>query len=425
MPATRPSVRREPARDPANSPPAADVHPHPTRRPVQRIAILTLCALGACADTTKPRTIDTKREIQVADTDLQLRATQQQRFGLRPMGATNAAPGANAPAANDTPELKWTLPKGWTEKPTSNLRQANFQVAGDPKAECYMTMLGGEGGGLAANLNRWRTQMHQPAYTAEELAALPTIELFGRPATFVDISGDFTGMNATEKLTGQRLVGLALVEPGGSVFLKMTGPANVVGEQLDAFKALAKSFHLEARARDPHAGLDPHAGVDMGDGSMKPPPPSGTTSTENRANGIAWTPPAGWTRAPDRSTRVCSYMVDGKDDLQCYITVLAGDAGGALANVNRWRKQLGRDDLTQADLAALPQGKMLGVPAVLVEIPGKASADSTTADDALLLGAVCVRPRDSVFVKLSGPSARVAAQRESFRAFCASLVEAP
>lgn len=425
MPAHRPYARATPAQVPSNSPAAADVHPLLPRLPVHRLALFTFLALGACNDTTKPRTIDTKREIQVADTDLQLRATQQQRFGLRPMGPASTTPGANTPPADDTPALKWNLPPGWTEKPASAMRQANFQVPGDPKAECYMTMLGGEGGGLAANLNRWRTQMHQPAYTADELAKLPTLELFGRPATFVDISGDFTGMNATEKLTGQRLVGLALVEPGGSVFLKMTGPANVVGDQLEAFKQLASSFHLEARARDPHAAVDPHANVDMGDGSMKPPPPSGTTSTVNRGSGIAWTPPAGWTRAPDRSTRVCSYMVDGKDDLQCYITVLAGDAGGALANVNRWRKQLGRDDLTQADLAALPQGKMLGVPAVLVEIPGKASADSTTADDALLLGAVCVRPRDSVFVKLSGPSARVAAQRESFRAFCASLVEAP
>ena len=40
-------------------------------------------------------------------------------------------------------------------------------------------------------------------------------------------------------------------------------------------------------------------------------------------------------------------------------------------------------------------------------------------------GALCVRPSGSVFVKLSGPSARVAAQRAAFRSFCASLVEAP
>jgi hypothetical protein len=400
------------------------------------LGLLTLCALAACNDTTKPRTIDSKREIQIADADLHLRASQQQRFGLRPMGPASNAPGANGPgaSADATPQLAWDLPAGWTEKPLASMRQANFQVPGDPTAECYMTMLGGEGGGLAANVNRWRTQMHQPALSADEIAALPTSELFGRQATLVDISGDFAGMNATEKLANQRLVALALVEPGGSVFLKMTGPAGVIDAQLDAFLALAKSFRLQPPKGDPHAGFDPHSGVDphagldprsVGDGAMTPPPPSGTTSTANKAGGIAWTPPAGWTRAPDRSTRLCSFMVDGRDDLQCYITVLAGDAGGPLANVNRWRKQLGRDDLTEKDLAALPRGKMLGVNAVIVEIEGKASPDSTTSNDALMLGAVCVRPSGSVFVKLSGPSARVAAQRTAFREFCASLVEAP
>lgn len=410
---------------------AATVH-----RRARHLGVLTLLALAACNDTAKPRTIDSKREIQIAEADLHLRASQQQRFGLRSMGSANA-PGANAPGANatdDAPALAWDLPAGWTEKPLASMRQANFQLPGDPTAECYVTILGGEAGGLTANVNRWRTQMHLAALSAEEIAALPKSELFGRQATLVDFSGDFAGMNATEKLANQRLVALALVEPGGSVFLKMTGPAGVIGEQIDEFVALAKSFRFKPRERDPHAGFDPHSGVDphagldprsVGDGAMTPPPPSGTTSTANKAGGIAWTPPAGWTRAPDRSTRLCSFMVDGKDDLQCYITVLAGDAGGPLANVNRWRKQLGRDDLSEKDLAALPQGKMLGVNAVLVEIEGKTSADSTTSNDALLLGAVCVRPSGSVFVKLSGPNARVAAQRGAFRQFCASLVEAP
>jgi len=358
-----------------------------------------------CHDATATRQVELVRETTVQPGEWRLNADAMERFGLRSM----SAPGRDAAEEPELPRFAWDTPAGWKELPTSSMRLANFQVAGHPGAECYLTMLGGVGGGLAANVNRWRTQMNLPPMSSEDIEALPKGELFGRPATRVDLRGSFTGMNSSEKLPDYRMIGLIVVEPGGSLFLKMVGPDAVVGSQGEALEALAKSFRLsqpgEAAAPD----------------SPGAPQDTAAAPAANVADGLSWVLPAGWRRAPDRSMRLASFQVDEQGDVEASLTRLAGEGGGLLANVNRWRKQMSREDLTEQDLAQATRIPMLGGVGVLVEIESAADASSP----ALMLGALCVRPEGSVFVKLTGPRARIEAQREAFRAFSSSLSEAP
>ncbi|MFN0241975.1 MAG: hypothetical protein ACKVWV_03715 [Planctomycetota bacterium] len=379
-----------------------------------RTLFLVAC-VAACSEA--PRTFESSRDVTMAGTELRLGAETNERFGLRSPGSMRG----DAPSALDTvnasalqSDLAWTTPEGWIELPPRTMRAANFRVAGDERAECYLTLLSGEAGGLAANVNRWRTQMSQPPYSIDELRALTTSELLGRSAAFVDFTGTWTGMSSTDKQASYRLVGLLLVAPEGSAFLKMVGPDSVLATQIDAFRALAKSF----RERRGDTLLDPHGTASAVNQDSTPKPAAAdaaaTADSQGSASGLRWTVPAGWTRTPERATRVVSYAVDAERETECYVTVLAGDAGGLLANVNRWRKQIGLDEHTAERTASYETITMLGGEAHVVEF--------TSADGkGLLLGALYFAPERSVFVKLNGPSERVAAQREAFRAFCRSI----
>ena len=299
--------------------------------------------------------------------------------------------------------ITWSTPGGWVELPSTSMRAANFLVAGDERSECYLTVLDGDGGGLLANVNRWRGQMSLPPIDADELARLPRSPLFASPALRVDFEGTWTGMGGGQEREGHRLVGLLAVDGGRARFLKMTGPAEVLEHELDAFLALAASFREGRSPVDPHA--DPHAGL------------GGLPSSV-----LSWTAPEGWRRAPDRPMREVTFSLGEEDGAECYVTLLGGNGGGAFANVNRWRNQMGRVDLAADEFAGLQRIEMLGGEGVIVEVEGTYRGMGTElVERAVLLGAVCELADQAVFVKLVGREAVVRAAREDFLAFCRSL----
>ncbi len=153
------------------------------------------------------------------------------------------------------------------------------------------------------------------------------------------------------------------------------------------------------------AGLSPHGGMEA---------PMG------RAPTLAWDLPSGWKEAAAKPPVTAAFAVAGHDRIDASITVLPGSAGGMLPNLNRWRGQMGLQPMSDADAAALPHVKVLGVDAPLLQMDGsfKGAADSTMA-------AVAVeRPGSMAFVKMVGPSADVRGQMDAFRAFCTSLRDA-
>jgi len=362
-------------------------------RCAQRIIALALFALVSCSDRppghTIERTIERTQVVESAGIDLFAPSSAADRFGM------------SAPRPASAPELVWDTPPGWVELAPSAMRQANFRVAGDERAECYLTLLSGDAGGLVPNVQRWRAQMSLAPASQAELAALERAELFGREAALLDVAGTWTGMSGAERREDQRLVGLLLVDPNGSAFLKMVGPESVVATEIEAFRALARSLRLE---NEP-----------SGDGSVREPQ-SGPGDSAGSTADLAWTEPSGWRRAPARATRAVSYFVGEQGDTECYVTVLPGGAGGALANVNRWRAQLGLSELSASALAGLPRVPLLGAEGLLVEAEGAGEAAGT-----LLLGAILETEERSIFVKLSGPRAVVEPERPAFLSFCRSL----
>ena len=371
-----------------------------------------LWGLSGCAeqDHSGPRPITAERTwTPVGETRHANRDTAT-RFGY----------GQRQPQASAAHEgtLKWTTPEGWSELASSSMRQANFLVAGDERAECYLTMLAGEGGGILANINRWRGQMGLEPTDEAAIAGALRAPFLGSDAPVVDFSGTWSGMSGTENGEDYRLVGMLTLQGGRAFFLKMVGPAELIGTEKRAFLALAASFHEDHSdhnhgasdaGADPHAGLDP--GADIGAGLA--PGPSG---------GLTWTAPEGWRQSAPRAMRDVTFKLGPDDQTECYVSQLGGGAGGAFANINRWRGQMGQTSLSQHEFAALETIDMLGGTGTLVEVSGSFTGMSgEQVGDAALLGTVCPLPGRVVFVKLIGPQDVVTAARTDFIAFCKSL----
>jgi hypothetical protein len=105
---------------------------------------------------------------------------------------------------------------------------------------------------------------------------------------------------------------------------------------------------------------------------------------------------------------------------------LPGDAGGLRGNLDRWCDQVGRPPLTDEAFAALERIEVLGQRVPLLALEGDFTGmDGATRSGHGLLGVACIRPGESVFVKLTGPEALVRAEHGNFVAFVRSLEETP
>jgi hypothetical protein len=138
----------------------------------------------------------------------------------------------------------WVTPEGWHEvdKDPSGMRFINLQFGPNGEGECYLSLMPGNAGGLAANINRWRsTQMSLPALSPEEIEKLPKKPLLNREATYVTLDGDYKNVGDPAPSKNYRLVGLVLAAPQATLFIKMTGPKDLVEQNMPAFEQFVQS----------------------------------------------------------------------------------------------------------------------------------------------------------------------------------------
>ncbi|MBL9187399.1 MAG: hypothetical protein JNK23_07985 [Opitutaceae bacterium] len=130
--------------------------------------------------------------------------------------------------------------------------------------------------------------------------------------------------------------------------------------------------------------------------------------------GLAWSAPASWAAKAPGSMRKGSYTIKGEGgEADMSITAFPGDVGGDLANVNRWRGQVGLPPIAPADLASAVQrlernGLKIGV----VDLGG-----ATGAAPMRTLAAIVPHVGSTWFFKLTGPDALVAKEKAAFMAF--------
>lgn len=196
--------------------------------------------IGGCDSGRQSIPITERRELSPGDQELALGVTSKERFSMasQMMGMEEDHSGHDH--AEDAP-LAYELPEGWKKEATSQFRTLNFSFGGDGEGECYVSRAGG---GLEANLNRWRGQMGLAAASAEDFQALPKRKLFGMEATYAELDGEFKAMGAAEPKPNYRMVGLVLSLPDVSFFVKMTGPKELVIANEGSFSKFCESLKL-------------------------------------------------------------------------------------------------------------------------------------------------------------------------------------
>lgn len=136
--------------------------------------------------------------------------------------------------------------------------------------------------------------------------------------------------------------------------------------------------------------------------------------------GIAYETPPGWNAAQPNEIRRALFLVeDGEQQVEISVSVLAASSNPLLANVNRWRTQVGLPDIDAEQLKSdSKQIEIGGEPATYVELVG-AGKDGAPAET--VLGAIQYRGSEAWFYKLKGSGALAEREKPHFESFLRSL----
>lgn len=163
-----------------------------------------------------------------------------------------AAAGALHLLAADAPTFKvseftFKQPVKWEKVQTaSSMRKAQFKVNGADKksfADVVFYYFGpGDGGGVAANVQRWFGQFQEPHDKIGAKAEEQTIG--GHKVTFVQAEGTYMSGMPGGMATPQpnsALCGAIIESDQGAVFVKMTGPTTIVKSAEGDFHKMVES----------------------------------------------------------------------------------------------------------------------------------------------------------------------------------------
>jgi len=140
-------------------------------------------------------------------------------------------------------------------------------------------------------------------------------------------------------------------------------------------------------------------------------------STQSATTPPQWTSPSHWVSQPSTAFRVGSFTIPGASgSADLAISFLSGQAGGVLANINRWRGQI---QLPPTDAEGLSQmTRTLTVNDDSVLLVDLTSADMKTR----ILVAIWEKPEGAWFFKLMGPVPTVVQEEKAFSHFLESFV---
>ena len=204
--------------------------------------------------------------------------------------------------------------------------------------------------------------------------------------------------------------------PRGDVswFYKLQGDVALVDAQKPAFIDFLKSVKIEdapvsamASAMAAPVAAAPDALPAMGAPGSSPDV-AGTPGPQN------WTVPSDWKTLAPGAMQIAKFAVPEQAGAKADVTVstFPSATGGTLANVNRWRRQIGLPEVNKADLASLVSPlDPADSEAILVDMTNK---------NQRLIGAIVPRDGQYWFYKLLGDAGAVAPQKESFMAFAKS-----
>jgi len=323
----------------------------------------------------------------------------------------NHGAAANPHGMRAMPKVSYTTPEGWQDTGAGEMRVAGFTIAGanGTAAQVAVTPLPGMAGRESLIVNMWRQQVGLSELSEDDTAKeLTVVDIGGEPGKMFDMVGK-SGTGATIRIV------TAMVHRGEmSWFYKLQGDDALVSAQKPNFVTFLKSVKIEEAAATPALpeGHPPIARPGTMAGAVteqRPPKP--------RQGGPTWNAPASWKEIDGGQFLFTKFVIAGEAGLQATVNVSmsAGDGGGLLPNINRWRAQLGEGSWTEAELKKNTQEiDVLGGKGIYLELSG---TDSSTQKPAMTLGAQVVREGRTWYYKLMGDPALAAKEKDGFIAF--------
>ncbi len=348
-------------------------------------------------------------------------ATQTPPASEIPRSAASGSPSSAGPesSASERPAVPWTVPAGWEEKPASGMRVASYGVKRPDgrSVDISVVAMGGGAGGELENVNRWRDQIGLEPATEADLAGLRSIIPSGnRQVVMYELDGKKAVLDG--KYAARTL---AAILPAGemTVFFKITGESALVAEKKPLFLVWLKFVDTgggggesapEAQASS--SAPAPASAPAASGGSERASSSGGGGGADGLPN---WQVPSGWKAAGPKPMRLASFDIPnaaGNGDVS--ISKLSGNGGGLLANVNRWRGQVGLAPLEAGALAANSKAVATagGDSGTWVELVGT---------EKTILGAIVARGEVSWFFKLTAPAPVAAQNRDAFEQFVRSI----
>ena len=312
------------------------------------------------------------------------------RVAVEPEAAAQPKPetaGHDHAAHSDS--VTWRALPDWKMEEAGKFLTAAYAVP--ELGRLTVSKLGGDGGGLAANVNRWRGQVN--------MNPLPEEKVTGQPMPVTGSSREMLLFNLNPDDAPAEAEGIfAAVLPLGSEtwYFKLTGPSAKLREKGgEVFMAFLSDVRIAGEQEAAPAA---------------PAPP--------KVPKIQVTAPEGWEESQGSSMRVASFAVKGEGGATADVSVipLPGESGSVLENVNRWRGQVQLPPLATADDPALgaamdgAAGKLFVTHMVSAEavLDGKKAAIST---------AILKAEGVTWFFKITGEASLVEANREKFETF--------
>lgn len=284
----------------------------------------------------------------------------------------------------------WQAPEDWKEEKAGQFLTAAYALPSGGRVT--VSKLAGDGGGLAANLNRWRGQVGLKPIADKDISGQPlkiadsdeVMQLFN--LTSVDSAPDAEGI----------LAGILPLKDE-TWYFKFSGPVGVLRKSDVVFAEFLRSVRIAGSQK-----------------SAPAPAPSGMKK-------INVTPPEGWTASEGSAMRAASFSIAGPDGASADVSVIPipGDSGSILDNVNRWRAQLQLAPLASADDPAL--GKKTESPAGELFVSHMTSSEPIlNGKKAAISSAILKRPVMTWFFKITGEASLVEANLGKFDAFVRS-----
>jgi hypothetical protein len=311
--------------------------------------------------------------------------------------------------APTTPEaqLSYQVPAGWQKKPLSQMRVVSLTASGPDGQTGDVSVIPLPVVGRDMDLiNLWRSQVKLPP-TSD-----PNAVKQARPVSIGSNEGRLFKYVSEVPMIGQyrqQILVATLARDNQTWFFRIVGPDELVNAQKKNFLAFLKSVSFTESAADQTVGTAPDMAAPADTATAPPTPDDNSPAT--------WTVPPDWQPTPPAQFLLAEYAISGPGDAKAKVNVaeLKGEGGGLLANVNRWRDQIGLAPIDENELAK--QAQPLAAPGGKVSMVDFTGVDAETKKPTRLIGAMVEREGPSWFYKLMGDPPIVTKQKSAFVTF--------